>query len=373
MFSQVIGQQDIQSLLINEVQEKRLAHALLFCGTSGSGKLALAISFAQYLLCEHPNEKDACGVCSSCKKFSRFVHPDLHFVFPVIKYKDAQNSISDAYLEHWRKRLQQGLYFDLNDWLSDMGATNQQALIYTAESDQIQRKLSLKSTLGGRKIMLIWMPERMNTECANKLLKLIEEPPSQTVFLLVSDEPDKILPTIQSRTQRINIKAIDSNSIIRQLISAHQLDEEKASVIARNAQGSYTQALKNLQIDEDNALFFDLFVMLMRLSYLRKIKEMRKWSEQIASMGRERQKNFLTYCQRLVRENFVYNFHMQDLNYMTAQESDFAKNFARFINERNVIKITNELSDAQRDIEQNVNAKMVFFDFALKMIVLLIQ
>lgn len=371
MFSQVIGQQDIKERLLHEAQQGRIPHALLLCGPRGSGKLALAISFAQYLLCRQPNGQDACGQCPSCRMSTGFAHPDLHFVFPVIRYKTAESSICDAYIDAWRKRLQKGLYFDLDDWLSDMKAENQQPIIYAAESTQIQRKLALKATLGGRKVMVIWMPEKMNAECANKLLKLIEEPPVQTVFILVSDEPERILPTILSRTQRIEVKGIDRNSLVEALSAS--CGREKAEQAARNAGGSYTAAMKALQAGQDTALFFDLFVMLMRLSYMRKIKEMRKWSEQLAGMGRERQKNFLTYCQRLVRENFIYNFRQPELNYMTTEENDFSKNFARFVNERNVIKIMDELSDAQRDIEQNVNPKMVFFDFALKMIVLLIQ
>lgn len=371
MFSQVIGQQDVKERLLREVRQNRIPHALLFCGPSGSGKLALAISYAQYLLCKEPNAGDACGQCPSCKKFVHFVHPDLHFVFPIIKYKTAESSVCDVYIDTWRKRLQKGLYFDLNDWLAEMKAENQQPMIYAAESGQIQRKLALKSTLGGRKVMIIWMPEKMNAECANKLLKLIEEPPAQTFFLLVSDEPEKILPTILSRTQRIDVKGIGIEEIKAALSATY--GEEKATPAARNAKGSYTAALKALQADQDSALFFDLFIMLMRLSYMRKIKEMRKWSEQLAGMGRERQKNFLAYSQRLIRENFIYNFRQPELNYMTKEESDFSKNFARFVNERNVIKIMDELSEAQRDIEQNVNPKMVFFDFALKMIVLLIQ
>lgn len=371
MFSQVIGQEDIKKRLLDEAQHGRMPHALLFCGPSGSGKLALAVSYAQYLLCRQPNGHDACGQCPACKESTHFVHPDLHFVFPIIRYKTAEGSVCDVYIDAWRKRLQKGLYFDLNDWMADMKADNQQPMIYAAESTQIQRKLSLKSTLGGRKVMIIWMPEKMNAECANKLLKLIEEPPAHTFFLLVSDEQERILPTILSRTQRIEVKGIDRESMMEALAPSY--GKEQAEQAVRSAHGNYTAALKTLQAGEDTTLFFDLFVMLMRLSYMRRIKDMRKWSEHVAGMGRERQKNFLTYCQRLIRENFIYNFRQPELNYMTTEENEFAKNFARFVNERNVIKIMDELSDAQRDIEQNVNPKMVFFDFALKMIVMLIQ
>ena len=371
MFSEVIGQADIKRRLLQEAREGRVPHALLLCGPPGCGKLALAISYAQYLLCREPGEGDACGVCPSCRAARHFAHPDLHFVFPIIRYKSAESSVCDAYLDAWRKRLQAGLYFDLDDWLADMKAENQQALIYAAEAGQIQRKMSLKSTLGGRKVMVVWMPEKMNAECANKLLKLIEEPPAGTHFLLVSDEPEKILPTILSRAQRIDVKGIDHESLVEALLKVHPGEDVEA--VARHAEGSYTAALKAWDAGRDDLLFFDLFVMLMRLAYQRKIKDMRKWSEQLAGMGRERQKNFLDYAQRLVRENFIYNFHRPELNYMTAQEEGFARNFARFVNERNVIGLMNELEAAARDIGQNANPRIVFFDFALKMIVLLIQ
>ena len=372
-FRQVIGQEDIKAQLCRKVEENRFPHALLFCGTSGSGKLPLALACARYLLCQNPLNGDACGQCPDCKKLDKLAHPDLHFVYPVVRSKDSKVTISDQYLPEWRERLLRAPYFDLNDWLTQIRAENQQALIYAAESDSIQRKLNLKSSEGGRKVMLIWLPEKMNTECANKLLKLFEEPPAQTHFLLVSEEPDRLLATILSRTQRINVHGLDTNLLKKILIETNGIGEHDAEQIARQANGSYTKALHTLQVNQDQTLFFDLFVMLMRLSYQRKIKEMHKWSEQIATFGREKQKNFLEYCQQLIRENFMYNFQLPELNYLNGQERDFSKKFARFINERNVIKIMEELSNAQRDIEQNVNPKMVFFDFSLKTIVLLIQ
>lgn len=373
LFKEVVGQEDIKRRLLAEVHGNRIPHALMFCGPTGGGTLPLALAFARYLLCASPTDTDACGTCPSCRMTQGYAHPDLHFSFPVIRYKDAEHSVSDVYLEKWRKRLNENPYFDLADWLADMEAGNQQALIYAAESDAIQRRLSLKSSQGGRKVLILCWPEKMRVECANKLLKLIEEPPAQTVFLLVSEEPDKVLPTILSRTQTIRVPALEQTVLEQVLTERHHLAPADAASTARIACGSYTAALKALTMNSENALFFDLFVMLMRLSYLRKIKEMRKWSEQVAALGRERQKDFLAYCQRLIRENFIYNFHREELNYQTREENDFSKNFARFVNERNVIPIMEELSAAERDVEQNVNPKMVFFDFALKMIVLLIQ
>ena len=371
MFAQVIGQTETKRHLLEEARAGRLPHALMLCGPAGSGKLALAISLAQWLLCRQPAEGDACGECPACRLSMRFAHPDLHFVFPVARCKTAEHSVSDTYLDAWRKRLENGLYFDLEDWTADMGGTGGQPLIYAAEAAQIGRKLALKPAMGGRKVMVIWLPERMNAECANKLLKLLEEPPEKTHFLMASNEPEKILPTILSRTQCIEVKGVETADMAAAL--AQTCPGRDTATAIRAARGNFTAALKLLDTRRDQGLFLDLFILLMRLSYQRKIKEMRAWSEQMAAMGRERQKDFLDYCQRMTRESFAYNFRLPALCGMTAEEEAFTRNFARFVNERNVQSIMEELETAQRDIGQNVNAKFVFFDLALKMAVLLIQ
>ena len=371
-FKDVIGQEEAKQRLIREAKEGKIAHARLFCGPEGIGKLPLAIAFARYLSCNNPGENDACGVCPSCVKFNKLAHPDLHFVFPVIK-KKAKDTVSDDFISEWRELLSHTPYFNLNIWLEEMGAENQQAQIYVKESDEIIRKLSLKSSQGGYKIMIIWLPEKMNVECSNKLLKLLEEPPSQTIFLLISEEPDMLLTTIQSRTQRFTLYGIKEECIMERLQNQYGLQEKDANSIAHQSEGNFLKALESIHLSEENKLFFDLFVNLMRLSYQRKIREMRQWSETLAAMGREKQKHFLSYCQRLVRENFIYNFQNPSLIFMNEEEQNFSKRFAPYINEKNVMGIMDELSEAQRHIEQNVNARMVFFDFSLKMIVLLVQ
>ena len=371
-FKDVIGQEEAKQRLIREAKEGKIAHARLFCGPEGIGKLPLAIAYARYLSCNNPGEKDACGICPSCVKFNKLAHPDLHFVFPVIK-KKSKDTVSDDFIAEWRELLSQTPYFNLNIWLEEMGAENQQAQIYVKESDEIIRKLSLKSSQGGYKIMIIWLPEKMNVECSNKLLKLLEEPPSQTIFLLVSEEPDMLLTTIQSRTQRFALYGIEEKYITERLQSQYGLQERDAISIGHRSEGNFLKALESIHLNEENKLFFDLFVSLMRLSYQRKIREMKQWSETLAAMGRERQKHFLSYCQRLVRENFIFNFQDPSLIFMNEEEQNFSKRFAPYINEKNVMGIMDELSEAQRHIEQNVNARMVFFDFSLKMIVLLVQ
>lgn len=371
-FKDVVGQEEAKRRLIYEAKKGEIAHARLFCGPEGIGKLPLVIAYARYLSCDNPGEEDACGFCPSCIKFNKLAHPDLHFVFPVIK-KKAKDTVSDDFITEWRELLNHNPYFNLNIWLEEMGAENQQAQIYVKESDEIIRKLSLKSSQGGYKIMIIWLPEKMNVECSNKLLKLLEEPPSQTIFLLVSEEPDMLLTTIQSRTQRFSLYGIEESCMIERLQNQYGIQEKDAISIARRSEGSFLKALESIHLSEENKLFFDLFVNLMRLSYQRKIREMKQWSETLATMGREKQKHFLSYCQRLIRENFIYNFQDSSLIFMNEEEQNFSKRFAPYINEKNVIGIMDELSEAQRHIEQNVNARMVFFDFSLKMIVLLVQ
>lgn len=374
LFKDIIGQEAVKKRLIQEVKEGRVAHAQLFTGPEGVGKLPVAIAYARYLLCQNKDEHDSCGTCMSCKMFNKLSHPDLHFVFPVInKAKAPRKTVCNDVITTWREFVSTNPYFNINHWLDELGAENQQATIYTIESEEISRKLALKSSQGGYKVMIIWLPEKMQEECSNKILKILEEPPTQTVFLLVSEQPEFLLQTIKSRTQQIEFKRLDSSIIQDELEHKLGINSNDSQRIAHMANGSYLNALEAIHINEDRALFLDMFILLMRLSYQRKVKEMKQWSEQVASWGREKQKNFLLYCQRLIRENFIYNFGFNDLNYMTEEERNFSTRFARFINERNVIGIMDELTIAQRHIEQNVNAKMVFFDFSLKMIVLLIQ
>jgi len=372
-FKDVIGQEDIKIHLIEECKAGRIPHAQLFAGPEGCGKLPLAIAYARYVCCNSPGEKDACGVCPSCKMFNKLTHPDLHFVFPIIK-KKGKDTVCDDYISEWRSLILKNPYFAFNRWLNEIGAENQQALIYSKESDEIIRKLSFKSSQGGYKIMIIWQAERMNVECANKILKLLEEPPQKTIFLLITENPDMLLQTIQSRTQRINIPKIKDESIYNTLtIPPFGLQNKDAYDITHISNGNFIKTLESISINEQSQIYLNYFMSLMRLCYQRKIREMKQWSEEVSSWGRERQKAFLNYCQRMIRENFILNFHQPQLNYLTTSEKNFSSRFAPFINERNIIEMMNELSEAQNHIEQNVNPKMVFFDFSLKMIVLLIN
>lgn len=363
-FDDIIGQDEVKGRLKAMAESGRIPHAMMFCGPKGNGKMPLALAFARMLVCK--DESDEAMV-------REWAHPDLHFSMPVYKRKSSDKPVSDDFLPQWRELLAKKTYFDVEDWLSVIKAENQQIVHYVNESDALQQKLQLKASRGGRRVVVVWLPERMMEQAANKLLKLIEEPPSETYFLLVSEDPDMVLGTIQSRTQRLYIPRLSEEEIAKALTEREGVAEKTAKDLAHVAQGNYTAALKMLESGNEEKVFMELFVRLMRLSYLRKIKEMRAWSEEVAGMGRESQKRLLEYCQRLVRENFMFNFRRQELVYETAEEKAFSTNFARFVNEKNVIPIMEELSLCQRDIEQNVNPRMVFFDFALKMIVLLIQ
>lgn len=380
-FSDVIGQEEAINRLRQLVEEQRVPSTMMLCGPSGCGKMALAMAFASYLLGEHDGEKsllsDPMAIRNAEAMLKNWEHPDLHFTYPVIKPAGVSadhKMISDDFTREWHEMIAESQYFFIDNWLAKMDAANQQAIIGAGESDELTRKMSLKSSQGGYKVSIIWLPERMNAECANKLLKLLEEPPHQTVFIMVSEEPELLLDTIKSRTQRIDIKKIDDDAIEKALTERRGLDQDVAHRIARIANGNWMRALENLDAGNENRQFLDMFIMLMRLSYQRNIKELKKWSE-IASTnyGREKQRRMLNYFSRMVRENFMYNFQQAELCYMTQEEENFSSKFARFINEANVIEISELLQKARRDIGQNANGKIVFFDLALQMIVLLIR
>lgn len=374
-FKDIIGQDEIKQHLIQEADNGTVPHAMLFCGPEGTGKLQMAVALASYLLCQKPDGKDSCGSCPSCFKMKKLVHPDLHFVFPVInksKSSASRKTISDDDLPSWRQMILDNLYFGFEDWLEALDAGDKQAMIYTEESESIITKLSLTSSEGGYKILIIWQPEKMHANCANSLLKLLEEPPAKTLFILVSNAPEQILETVLSRTQRIDFKPIPENIICEYLQGpAFRIEPTGADEIARLSCGSWLKAKKALQIQDESREYLDSFMQLMRLSYSRRLKDLKLLDDTLAGKGREWQKRFFIYCQRMIRENFIMNFRRPELNYMTDEEKQFSTKFAPFVNEKNIIGIMDELSEAQRHIEQNVNAKMVFFDLSMKVILLL--
>ncbi len=365
------------------VQENRVPHALMFCGPQGCGKLAMALAFASYLLGERESAPEE--LTEEQKRtqamLRKWEHPDLHFTFPTIKTSDMggdHNPVSLDFIKEWKEMLlSQGPYVLISDWMQRMGKSdadfNKQAIITVEETDNISRELSMMSSQGGYKISLIWLPERMNIQAANKILKLLEEPPRQTLFLLVSENPELLLETIRSRTQRLDFKKIDNDSLEQALIERRALAQEMAHRIARIANGNWNAALEELDSGNENRQHLDMFIMLMRLAYMRNIHDLKKWSDVVATFGREKQKRMLDYFMHMLRESFMYNFRNPELSYMTQEEENFARNFARFINEANIIDISNLFEESKRFIAQNANPKIAFFDLALKIIVLLIR
>ena len=387
-FSDVIGQEKSRRRLLQMVAENRVPHALMLCGPEGCGKMALALAFASFLLGDIGPEEDA---DPALKKFvsgfdqrkrinahamlAKWEHPDLHFSFPVVNLpgQSAEYPTTSAdYMQKWIDFLADGPYIEHDRW-SEVLNENKIAVIYEAESDRLQHELMLKSNQGGYKISLIWQPECMNATCANKLLKLLEEPPSKTVFLLVSEDPGQLLETIRSRVQRIDIPRLETEDIENALQQQRSLEPDMAHRVARLANGSWTRALESLDASNEEKTFLDLFIVLMRQAYMRNAKELKKWSLTVSNFDREKQVRMLNYFLRMVRENFIYNFHNPELNYMTQEEENFSKNFARFINEANVIEMSEAIQKATDDIVRNGNAKMVFFCLSLQIIVLIMR
>ncbi|MEZ5019816.1 MAG: DNA polymerase III subunit delta' [Bacteroidales bacterium] len=367
-FSQIPGQKAVIDRLRSSVAENRVSHALLFYGPEGSGKFALALAFARYVSCENRTAEDACGVCPSCVKYDRLIHPDLHFVFPVIKKKSGTEPVSDTFISQWRAMVLRSAWFSLSTWTEAMEVANEQALIPVAEAAEIIRKLSLKSFESDFKIMIIWLPEKMNAETANKLLKIIEEPPARTLFILVSEEDDKLLPTITSRCQHIRIPAIPSGDLSAHLVQTLGIDRDKASGIAAIANGNLVRAMELARDDESSTIHLDRFTRLMRTAYTRDIHSLVTWSEETAGLGRERQKSFLSYSLRMIRENFILNFNGREnrLVYLTRAEDEFSDRFHPFINDRNINALNREFNLAYAHVESNGNTKMIFLDLALK-------
>ncbi len=367
-FRDIIGQEDIKQRLIRGARSGKVAHAQLFYGEDGRGSLPMALAYAQYLSCQNPTEEDSCGICPSCKKFANLSHPDLHLVFPVVKRKSTDAGLSDEFIQQFREAFLSQPYMSLQDWQREVDETKV-ARIYTREADNIISKLTLKPFEADIKTMIIWGAEKMEEECANKLLKVLEEPQGETLFVLISSSPDELLQTIRSRTQQVFFPPIEEEAL-RENLKATGLYDSNSENHIKNSRGNYNLLLKNIEGNEVADIYFGIFKQLMRASWSiteASFKEMfEPLIEQLVALGRSGQIAFLQHAQRGVRESFIYNLNEPQLIYMNDLELDFAKNFARFINERNIEELASELALAQAQIEQNVNAKYVFMDMVLQ-------
>nr|WP_294935128.1 DNA polymerase III subunit delta' [uncultured Flavobacterium sp.] len=374
LFQEILGQQHIKSHLTKSADLGRIPHAQLFVGPEGSGTLAMAIAYARYILCSNVSGENSGGNEACNLKFEHFSHPDLHFVFPVAANEDVKtHPVSDNFMKQWREFITDNPYGSLFEWLKSLGIQNKQGLINVYEAQEIVKKLSLKSYEGGYKVMIIWMADKMNIETANKLLKLLEEPPQKTVFLLVTENADDIMQTILSRCQVLDFKGLPESVIAEALVSKHAIDEKMALRIAHQAQGNYNKALQLLHKDETEFPFEEWFVQWVRAAFRAKgnaaaVLDLTAWSEQIAGIGREAQKQFLHFCVEMFRQALLLNYESPSLVYIEPTVEKFKlENFAPFVNGNNINDIFKELSDAIYHIERNGNAKIILTDLSIKL------
>lgn len=367
-FSSIPGQQEIKGKLIRTVKEGRVSHAQLFAGPEGCGSMALALAYARFISCENRLDGDSCGTCKSCVKYEKMIHPDLHFVFPVIKGKKATDPVSDNYIEEWREFVRRSPYFTVNGWMDAIDVGNAQGMIFASEASEIIKKLSLKTFESEFKIMIIWLPEKMHQATSNKLLKMIEEPPENTLFILVSEEPDKIIPTILSRCQLVKIPSFKVEDIENYLIQKFNISQEKAADLSRVSNGNISRAIELCENEDASLANLERFKSLMRFAWKRDIISIIGWSEEMAATGREAQKNFISFSMRILRENLMLTLNQlkNNLVYLTGEEASFSGKFHPFINQGNIHQLTEEFNLGYSHIESNGNAKIIFLDLALK-------
>ena len=370
LFKEIIGNNSVKKQLIEAVRNNRISHAQLFSGKSGSAKLALALAYAQFLNCENRTAVDSCGICSSCLKFNNLSHPDLHLVIPVLKTKEVQKPVSDHFIGKWRDFITNNYYGSLNSWIDSFGTENktgQQGTIYKDEANNIHKKLSLKNYEAEYRVVLIWMPERMNLEVSNKLLKLFEEPPKGTIFLLITENTNQLLPTIISRLQTIKIADFTAEDIVNHF-GEQALSLEKAKQLRNltNADlGKITQILEEKEGELD--LFSD-FSVWMRLTYKMDVQGISKWVDNLSLKGRKQQNLFLSYAIKMVRECLIYNFASDTLLKTNENEFAFLTKFSPFIHEENSVMIIEKLEESIKAINRNANAKILFFELSLQMV-----
>jgi len=368
LFNQIIGQEHIKNHLQKSAENGRIPHAQLFIGKEGSGTLPMAIAYAQFLLCNFSDNADACNI--KCKKLQ---HPDLHFAFPVTTNDSVKkHAVSDLFLEDWRDFIATQPYGNVFNWLHHIGVENKQGLIGVDEAEAVVRKLKLKSYEGGFKVMIIWMAEKMNIAAANKLLKLIEEPPEKTVFLLITESEEQIINTIKSRCQALHFPVLSDQDIANSLIVNHQVSDNEAAKIAHQSEGNYNKALQLLQNDSTDLVFEEWFITWIRTAFKAKgnaavVQELIAWSDAISKTGRETQKRFLAYCLQFFRQALLMNYKSDQLVFMETKTNFNLSKFAPFVHSGNILEIEKELNEAMYHIERNGNAKIILLDLSMKL------
>ena len=372
-FKDVIGQSAVKQRLIQSVRENHVSHAQLFLGPAGSGKLPLALAYAQYILCPNRTETDSCGVCPTCQKMQKLVHPDLHFVVPTATTKKIKsNPESDLFMEEWREYvIENNGYVDTSSWYTFLDVENKQGYMSVRDAASLLRKLSMKSYEGEYKIAIIWMAEKMRVDTANKLLKLLEEPPEKTVFLLIAEDAEELLATIKSRTVLVKIPAIETNALEKALVERMSCQPNQAHDAAIISEGNWITACHSVQDSEEHKFFFTTFQQWMRLCFLNAMSQLIDFANNIKTIGRERQKELLNYGLKVVRNAMLINNNLSDLVMLPNDEKNFVAKFAPFINPANTMQITELFEESINQIERNGNAQIIFLDDSFKLVLLL--
>jgi len=367
LFSQVIGHKELKGQLISQVNSGRIAHAQMFLGKEGSGNFQLALAFAQYVNCINKTPEDSCGNCSNCKKYNSLQHPDLNFIFPqAISSSVKEKPDSRKYFKEWRSFLLENRYFDLDSWCNFIDIDKRQPIINKQDSETINGALTLKSFESEYKVVIVWWPEKMNIECANKILKTLEEPADKSLLLMVGHQVDQLLPTIISRVQICKVQDLSEEEIGSALIKNKSLDEENANAIARLSDGNYFQALNLAMEPNKDDQLIEQFQTWMRLCYKLEIPALTNWVEEIAATGREQQKYFVLYCLRMFRNCTVHNYGDESLERLHTKEQGFVKNFSKFIHAGNIIDFTDQFNRTYDAISRNGNGKIIFMSLSLK-------
>ncbi|MCK4921489.1 MAG: DNA polymerase III subunit delta [Bacteroidales bacterium] len=368
-FRNISGQESIKKRLIQSIDTGRISHSQLFHGPQGSSKLALALAYSRYILCTNRGVDDACGKCSSCIKIDKYVHPDLHFVYPSALSED--KPAKDNYIGEWRSAISENPYLSEYNWYEKIGIEKKQGMIKKNVSDEILRIMALKAFEADNKILIMWMAERMNATASNKLLKIIEEPPPGTVFLLISENPDGLLTTILSRTQIIRIPKFKDNEVHDMLNRDYEYSEGQINNAIKMANGNYHLALSSLKEESQSKENFENFIDLMRSCFSKDIIKIMSLIDMFSATSREWQKNFLLYSMRMLRENYMVNKDKKQITYMADYEDDFSEKFSKFVNDKNILSLYSEFNKAHSDISSNGYGRIIFLDLSLKVLKLL--
>jgi DNA polymerase III subunit delta' len=381
LFKNITGQNEVKRRLIQTVHESRVSHAQLFFGPEGSRKLALAIAYAQFINCrnrffdpESPGGGDSCGVCPSCIKFAKLIHPDLHFIYPVATTKEVENKpVSSDFIKTWREvLLENDFRLNLNDWYKFAGFEKKQGIINAEDCSEILKTLSYKSYESEFKVMIIWMADRLFHSAAPKILKILEEPPDKSLFILITENPEKIISTILSRTQTVKITRLSDEDIFQELTTRLNCPEADARRIVPLADGNLTRAVKIFRNDEEELFCLEKFRTWMLLCHKNDLAKTLEFVTEIGKMGREKQKNFLAYAERTIRNAMLINYKDPQLARLNQEEKEFLVKFSKFINHTNIMSFSEELEKAQYHIERNANPNILFMDLSMTFTILLL-